>query len=155
YVYRDGSDGFHAPGYFATPVRKAYDVQLGTGNRGLVLAQQDPLAHQTTIGYDAFDLSPVRVTDPVNLEISATYNQRVLQPEQITDPNGNTTKVEYNPIGLLTKTWVKGKQANEGDAERPSVELAYDFRAFEQRGEPISVRTLRYEQHDTGPPLLR
>src|SRR5262249_50112736 len=33
----------------------------------------------------------------------------------------------------------------------PSVELTYDFRAFEQRAEPISVRTLRYERHDTDP----
>src|SRR5262249_8416047 len=140
-----------ATGYFATTVRKANDVQQGTGTRGMVLAQQDPLDHETTIEYDPFELLPVKVTDPLKLEVSATYNKRLLQPEEVTDPNGNTATVEYNPIGLLAKTWIRGKPANEGDSQRPSVELTYDFRAFEQRAEPISVRTLRYERHDTDP----
>ncbi len=158
YVYRDGSDGFHAPGYFATTARKAYDFQLGAGNRGIVRDQQDPLGHEMTIDYDAFELMPVKVTDPIGLEVSAVHNKRLLQPEQVTDPNGNTTTVEYNPIGLLTKTWVRGKQAGEGDSQRPGSELTYDLLAFEQRAEPISVRTLRYEHHDsdlTVPQALR
>lgn len=158
YVYRDGSDGFHAPGYLATTVRRAYDFQRVTGSRGMVRAQQDPLGHETTVDYDAFELLPVKVIDPVGLEVAATYSKRLLQPEVVTDPNGNTTTVEYNPIGLLAKTWIRGKQVGEGDSQRPGVELTYDFLAFEQRREPISVRTLRYEHHDTDltiPPALR
>ncbi len=151
YLYADGADGFHAAGYFATTAQKAYDVQRGTGTRGLVLARRDPLGHETSVDYDAFDFLPVQVTDPVDLAVSATYDYQSFQPKQITDSNGNTAVMEYNPLGLLARTWVKGKQANEGDFQRPSVELAYYFRTFEQRAEPISVRTLRYERHDTDP----
>jgi RHS repeat-associated protein len=151
YVYEDGADGFHAAGYFTTTVCKAYDFQLGPGGLGLALTQRDPLSHETTIEYDSFKLMPVKVTDPVNLEMSAAYNYRVLQPATVTDPNGNKTMMEYSPIGLPVKTWVKARQAGEGDQLRPSVELTYDFLAFEQRAEPISVRTLRYERHDSDP----
>ena len=148
YLYNDGTDGFHAPGYFAATVRKANDIQRGIGARGLVVAQRDPLGYETAIQYDRFELLPLKITDPVHLEVAASYNYRLLQPEQVTDPNGNSTVAAYSPIGLLAKTWVKGKAANEGDAVRPSVELTYDFLAFEKSGEPMSVRTLRYEHHD-------
>jgi RHS repeat-associated protein len=148
YIYRDGTDGFHATGYFANTTRKVYDFQRGSGSRGMARAQRDPLGHETTIDYDPFDLLPLKVRDPVGLEVSGTYNYRLLQPRQVTDSNGNTTTAEYNPIGLLAKTWVRGKQANEGDSQRPSVKLSYDFLAFERGVGPISVRTLRYERHD-------
>jgi RHS repeat-associated protein len=149
FVYNDGSDGWHAAGYFAATQRRAYDVQLGTGTRGLVAAQRDPLGHDSAVRYDAYDLLPVKVTDPLKLEVSTTPNYRVLQPEVVTDPNGNTSRVAFNPIGLVEKVWVHGKTASEGDALRPSVALSYDFLAFERSGQPISVRTLRYERHDT------
>jgi RHS repeat-associated protein len=158
HVYNDGTDGSHQAGYFATTARKAYDFQRGTGTRGMVLAQLDQLGHETDIDYDQFELMPVKATDPIGLEISATYNYRVLQPEQMIDPNGNQTTIEYNPVGLLTKSWIQGKEADEGDQTRPSIELRYDFLAYRNSAlinptdpKPIFVRTVRYERHDTDP----
>src|SRR5262249_45515622 len=148
-AYNNGSDGWHAEGYFAATQRRGYDVQLGTGTRGLVAIQRDPLGHDATITYDVYELLPLKVTDPLQLAISATPNYRVLQPEVVTDPNRNSSRVAFNPIGLVEKMWVWGKTANEGDRLRPSVELTYDFLAFERSGQPISVRSLRYERHDT------
>jgi hypothetical protein len=75
----------------------------------------------------------------------------VLQSEVVTDPNGNTSRVHFNPIGLVEQIWVRDKSGGEGDAQHPSVEMSYDFLAFERSGQPICVRTLRHERHDTDP----
>jgi hypothetical protein len=151
FAYNDGSDGWHVAGYFAATQRRAYDVQLGTGTRGLVATQRDPLGRDSTITYDSYDLLPLKVTDPLKLEISTTSNYRVLQSEVVTDPNGNTSRVHFNPIGLVEQIWVRDKSGGEGDAQHPSVEMSYDFLAFERSGQPICVRTLRHERHDTDP----
>jgi RHS repeat-associated protein len=151
FVYSAGTDAWHAAGYFADVQRNATDVQLGTGTRGLLAAARDPLGRERTITYDAFALMPVKVTDALQLEVSARPNYRVLAPDQVTDPNHNTTRVTYSPIGLVERVWMSGKDASEGDALRPSVEMSYDFLAFERAGQPIVVRTLRYEHHDSDP----
>jgi len=127
--------------------------------KGLLIAQRDPLDHETTIDYDAFNVLPTTVTDPLKLQTKATYNYRVMQPKQMTDPNGNVTEFGFSAIGLLTETWVKGKvSGNEGDRARPSTKLFYDFLAYRKsvaidpaHPQPINVRTLRAIRHDSDP----
>lgn len=145
--------------YFVATERRYYDFQSGDGSaRGLVLAMRDPLGleatRDTTIAYDAYDLLPKTVTDPAGLITSATYDYRVLQPRQVTDPNGNQSNFTFSPLGLLTETWVKGNpQKVEGDRQRPSTRLEYDFLAFDHSPPnhrlPIFVRTIRHTHHDT------
>jgi RHS repeat-associated protein len=145
--------------YFVATERRRYDFQSGDGSdRGLVLAMRDPLGleatRDTTIAYDAYDLLPTKVTDPAGLTTTAAYDYRVLQPGQVTDPNGNQSEFRFSPLGLLTETWVKGKPANaEGDRQRPSTRLEYDFLAFDHsppdQRQPIFVRTIRHTHHDT------
>ena len=52
-----------------------------------------------------------------------------MQPFRVTEPNGNYSEVDFSPMGLVTATWVKGKNS-EGDQIAPSSRLEYDFLAF-------------------------
>jgi len=150
YHLHDGSDGLHQPGYYVETAQ-ALDVQLPLvdSNRGLLMVTRNPLGRETTIDYDVFALMPILVTDPVGLTTSAEYDYRVMQPFQVTDPNGNVTEFTFTPLGLLRETFVRGTEPTEGDSQLPSVRLEYAFLAFVTDGQPISVRTIAREHHDT------
>jgi RHS repeat-associated protein len=152
YTYRPGGAEYQQ-GYFASTERRRYDFHEdpeGTG-RGLIRVNRDPLGRDTTIAYDElYELQPKEVTDPVGLKTTAEYDYRVLQPGEVIDPNGNRTRFTFTPLGLLQDTWVLSKPTNnEGDEQRPSVRMEYDFLAFIERGQPISVRSIRQIHHDT------
>jgi RHS repeat-associated protein len=149
YTKKMKSSGY-VPGYYVRSQQKKYDFQAG-GNanyRGLVVATRDALDHESTITNYSYDLLPVLLKDPLGLEIKADYNYRVLQPFRVTEPNGNFSEVEFSSMGLVTASWVKGKNG-EGDQTRPSTRLEYDFLAFKDRGNPIVVHTMRRIHHDT------
>ena len=150
----------NSEGYFAVAASKRYDFHNATGTgRGLVLAQRNPLGHESTIAYDAYQLLPTQVTGPTGLTTKAKYDYRVLQPKRVIDPNGNITEVAYSATGLVTHTWVRGKEGrNEGDRLQASVRMEYRLRDFydskrtdPDHPQPISVRTIRRVHHDTDP----
>ncbi|RCJ42356.1 hypothetical protein A6770_35100 [Nostoc minutum NIES-26] len=163
YVFKSGGAEF-AEGYFIIAEQWQYDFQETVGkNRGLVTAMRDPLGRETgiqrdkretSIQYDRYDLLPTKATDPVGLTTAAEYDYRVLQPKRVTDANANQTEFRFTPLGLLKKTWVKGKpDQTEGDRDRPSIRMKYEFLAFEnspiENRQPIFVRSLRQTHHDT------
>ena len=151
YTYQPG-EGEYRQGYFAATERRRYDFHDDPeGKGGLVKFKRDPLGRDTTIAYDEpYRLLPKEVTDPAGLRTRADYDYRVLQPGEVTDPNGNHTRFTFTPLGLLKDTWVLGKPTNnEGDRQRPSVKMEYDFLAFVDRGQPVSVRTIQQVHHDT------
>jgi RHS repeat-associated protein len=160
YVYHPGGAGSeYATGYFVTTAQQRYDCQSspdGQG-RGLLLATRDPLGRETTITYDAFALLPMRVTDPAGLTTEASYDYQVLQPREVIDANGNRSAFAFTPLGLLEHTAIMGKVGeNIGDTlDVPGSRLVYDFLAFAERGQPISVRTIKrvHHVHDTDVPL--
>lgn len=162
YVYH--SDGDYATGYFATTERRHYDFHQDDNNKkcGLLMATKDPLGHETTISYRKddevlYDLLPTKVTNPVGLTIETNYDYRVLQPRLVTDPNNNRTAYGFTPLGLLKHTAVMGAkdqpigdwigESDNGPLYEPSTILQYYFLAFQERGQPISVRTIRREYH--------
>src|SRR5260370_13705837 len=117
--YPAGPDPVDARGFFVA-AGKQYDFQTKTAatQRGLTIAQRDPLGRDTLIAYDSFDLLPVLVTDPAGLETTAAYDYRLLQPSQVTDPNGNQSLFAFTPLGMLDATWVRGAKPGEGDQKR-------------------------------------
>jgi len=164
YTFRPAATPEFSSGYFVTSDRRRYDFHddaNGLG-RGLIVNRRDPLDADTLIAYDSpYELLPTavrQITDrtlPVKenvLVTTASHNYRVLQPAQVTDPNDNTIEFTFSPLGLTTETWVRGKgdpQNPEGDLQQPSTMLAYDFRAFLDRQEPIVVRTVTRAHHDS------
>src|SRR5262249_54725597 len=103
----------------------------------------------TTVDYDAYDLVPIINTDSVGLRTQAEYDYRVMQPRLVTDPNGNRTALTFTPVGLMDSKAFMGK-TNEpiGDSnEMPGTRLVYDFLGFVNRGEPISIHTVRRVHH--------
>lgn len=152
YVYQPGGPRSpYATGYFVVMERRRYDCQStpdGQG-RGLLLATRDPLGRETAVIYDAYDLFPTRVIDPAGLTMQARHDYRALQPREVTDPNGNCSVFAFTPLGLLKSTTVMGKVgANLGDTpDAPGFQLVYDFMAFVERRQPISVRTVQRVHH--------
>ena len=149
YVFADGSD-HRTRGYFAHASRVAFDFQVpGLPRRGLPVAMRDPLGNDTTIAYDR--PYPLQVTDAVGLTTSAEHDYRVLQPRMVTDANGNRGAVSFSPLGLVTATAVIGKEGEPaGDTlEAPGGRLEYDFFAFDNRQQPVFVRSVVREHHVT------
>ncbi len=151
YTFHVG-DALYTAGYYAMTERRRYDFHAPDGQgHGLVIAQRDALGRDTTIEFDApYHVLPVRVTDPIGLTTTAGYNYRAMQPALVADPNGNQTEFRFSPMGLLTETWVRGNPNRvEGDRQRPSARMEYDFLAFENDRRPIFVKTIRHVHHDT------
>ncbi|WP_460223211.1 toxin TcdB middle/N-terminal domain-containing protein [Paraburkholderia terrae] len=146
-----GPDPEDKRGFFTQSERRRYDFQAGDANangRGLVYIQRDPLGRDIRIDYDNFELLGIRIADAANLITEAQYDYRLLQPGEVTDPNGNRCTFTFSPLGLLQSSFIQGK-AGGGDQQRPSVQLEYDFLAFDAAAQPISVRTIRQTHHDT------
>ncbi len=154
-----GADAEDATGYFVATERRRYDCQTSPDGRGrgLLTVIRDPLGRDATISYDPYDLFPVEVTGPTGLTTRASYDYRVMQPAAVIDPNGNRTACSFTPLGLLERTAAMGKMGeNEGDTlETPATRLVYDFLAFAEAGQPVSVRTIRRVHHsnDSDVPL--
>src|SRR6185369_7118767 len=123
-------------------------------SRGLRLALRPALGadgqRDTTVEYDGFGLFPVRVTDPAGLATTVVMDYRAWQPRTSTDPNGTTMRFAFAPSGRLAASWITGS-AGDGDRDAPGVTLAYDLRAFADRGEPVSVHTT-HRVHADGEP---
>lgn len=166
YHWYDGTDGVHLRGYYVIAERKKFDFHTANaGKRGLPYALLDPLArdknlnasfdgHITEIAYDKYGLLPIKATQKLSayqpgLSTEAEYNYRALQPWKVTDPNGNLSRFDYAPLGLLTASWQSGKSNTEGDQTRPSSQLEYDFQNFRNSGDPIWVKTIQHIHHDT------
>ena len=85
----------------------------------------------------------------------ASYDYRVLQPKLRLDPNGNATEYEFTPLGLLSRSFVRGKHGT-GDLKAPSVTMTYDFQAFIEservdaaNPRPIYVHSKRRTHYDS------
>jgi RHS repeat-associated protein len=147
YADRDvpGSPG----GFYTTASRSRYDVHDPARTpRGLLIESLDPMGARSINGYDQHDLLTTQLTDAAGLTIGAVHDYRVLMPQQLTDVNGNTTSVLFSPLGLVTATFVRGRNG-EGDRDLPSSSVSYDLLAFAERGTPASVRTVRRVHHDS------
>lgn len=161
--YRWLASAEHTPGYFASTGAKRYDFQTAAEPpRGLVLAQRNPLGHETTIAYDHYHLLPTEVAAPNpdrKLITRAEYDYRVLQPKRVIDPNGNETRMDFSPSGLVQAIWASGNLAKmEGDRKEPSTRFEYQLRAFHDskradpaHPQPVYARAIQRLFHDTDP----
>jgi RHS repeat-associated protein len=133
-------------GWFAATERRRLDVHGTKGGRGIVKVTCDPLGHQTRYDHE-FDLLVTEIVEEtagVNLVTTATYDHRVLQPHEVTGPNGEHTLYAHSPLGLLASMAELGRPDEHGDTpEQPGIRLVYDHLAFAERGQPMSVRTIR------------
>ena len=161
YTWHDG-DAQTQRGWWVQTARRRFDVQApggpGGAGRGLIVATRPPLGtdageRDTTIRYDALGLFPVSVTDPLGLSVTAEPDYRAWKTRSSTDPNGTVTRFAFTPYGELAASWITGRDG-AGDQVEPGVTLHYDRRAFADRGEPTSVRSVRrvHADGDTGIP---
>jgi RHS repeat-associated protein len=150
-----------AHGYWAASERCEYDFQgvSGTG-RGLKVASMDALGRKSQVSFESpYDVLPLAATDAARLVTRASNDYRVVGPREVSDPNGNRTSYAYTPLGLLASVAVMGKEGEAvGDTDAlPGTRYGYDFGAFRERGQPISVRTIGRVHHASSaiPPPAR
>jgi RHS repeat-associated protein len=149
YVYYTGAagSGYHA-GFYATSERRQYDFQRQNESTcGLVRVQRDALGRDTTIDYDAYGLLPIRVTNAAKLTQEASYDERVLRPSRVVDANNNVTLYRYTPLGLVATVTRLGKEHEAAWADKPTQIFAYDLRAYEETGQPLSATTASRERY--------
>ena len=160
YTYFDGAGNTaHLSGYYATGDKLRYDTQtVGVPQRGMVLAKRDVYDNETNIEYDDYHLLPISVTDPGGMSVSSLIDYRLLAPWQLTDPNENVTRTAFNALGLVTKIAVCGKVDSQGNTQGdtlavPGTTFTYNFFAFMDDADPISVRKSVREHHINAPYL--
>nr|WP_320190734.1 SpvB/TcaC N-terminal domain-containing protein [uncultured Desulfobacter sp.] len=136
----------HVNGYYADTLRRRLSP------RGLPEAMEDALGNRASISYDEpYALLPIEVSDPLGMKTTATYNYRLLQPKTLVEPNGNSTHVEYSPIGLPAKQYINGQdEAGNtigGTADKPEMAFTHNFLNFKKTGKPVFVHTIRRVHH--------
>lgn len=109
----------------------------------------DAFGNQAFVEWDEFGLLVTEARDALQNTIVSTNDYRVLAPREIRDPNLNRTEVEFDALGMVVKTAVKGKvRSTDGDTlADPTMRLEYDLLAFQERGEPTFVHTYAREKH--------
>jgi len=160
FVTRAADAGYHrrepaegspvAGGWYVASLCQAYDFQGDEFSpRGLVRRRRDPLGAETHVRYDRHQLLPRKTTDPAGLVTRVHNDLRVLKPLRLRDVNGNRSGARYTPLGRVEAQWVAGRKGETvGDTpDRPSTRYVYDYTAFDERGEPVSVRTIRHAHH--------
>ncbi len=158
YVYKTANSNYPITGWYAPSEKMKYDFQDGGVQNpvGLMLESKNPFDNLSSIEYDDYQMFPVKATDALGLETLAEYDYRVMQTDKVTDPNENISVFDFSPLGLLKATAVIGK-GTQGDYKSslggfydryaPSVEMEYDFFAFQNEGNPVWVKTIQREQH--------
>ena len=147
------SNGMYEAGSYADTKCTKFDFQdaASTLKRGVVVAMQDALEHETLITPDAYWLLPVDLKDAVGLTTKAVYNYRTLQPSIVTDPNDNKTNLRFNAIGLVHKLWLISNDNQGGSETKPELEYSYDLLHFEHthtaKPQPVYVRTIARIYH--------
>ncbi len=77
----------------------------------------DPFENTTTVTYDSHNLLPVESRDALGNTIRCQNDYRVLQPREVTDANGNRTIAEFDALGMVVGTALRGKQGEQlGDS---------------------------------------
>jgi RHS repeat-associated protein len=125
----DGDD------YYRHAVRMAWRAN------GLAAGSLDPNGHETTAAYDAaFELFPVRLTDPLGHPTTIERGMLPFQIAAMVDANGNRTELTYDPTTLPESRSVMGKfvgGAWQGDPpDHPTEAYEYDLDAS-----PIRITT--------------
>ena len=147
--YADGDVPGSPGGFYISTARRRLDVHDPTRvARGMSVAALDPLGSVSQITFDEHDFLPLESIDAAGLVVRAENDLRALQARQVTDINGNTAVVVFSPAGFVTAKFVSGKDG-DGDEMFPSRQMEYDLFAFEQRSEPVSVRSVSRTHHDS------
>lgn len=116
-----------------------------------IIEVHDILGNVTTLNYDADGLLLESAVDPLDNTVTAENDYRVLAPVLVTDPNGNRQAFAFDPLGMVVKTAVMGKEADDdGDTlEDPTVEFEYQLDQWAEE-EPVYVHTKARETHGPG-----
>jgi len=107
----------------------------------------------TQLTYDAYNLTPLTVTDPYSNVVTADIDYRLMAPWQTTDPNGNRQQVAFDVLGMVNKVAVMGKTSESlGDTlTDPTQKLSYDLFNWMNNQQPNFVKTEARETHqDSG-----
>lgn len=70
-------------------------------NFGLLTAEADARDKVTSYGYDAFNLYPVTVTNPLTQETKLLYDYATGKVTEKADPNGNVFQTTYDSLGRV------------------------------------------------------
>jgi RHS repeat-associated protein len=157
-----GVGGPYQDGYYIDTLRVERDFQAAGQaphglaawpRRGVVVASQNALGHETATLPDPWWFLVEKLTDTAGLTTTAAIDYRLCQPGRVTDPNGNDVFMEYTALGLPARAWtVSRDQTHGGTRDKPDASFSYDFDAYRRTRDgpapqPISVRATKRVWH--------
>jgi RHS repeat-associated protein len=116
---------------WAQASRAEYDAN------GRGISFYDPLDHLTTTAYTPAAGGPVTstaVTNPMGWTTTTSFEPGHGTPTSIVDFNGKSTTAQYDPLGRLTKVWLRNRSTGN-----PDLQYAYTL----SNTAPNSVQTLK------------
>jgi RHS repeat-associated protein len=158
YCYPDLSGNVTAKAI--TPATQV-DVDFAKSNFYLPVVFEDSTGHLTKIFYDSHKLIMNLAVDALDNETRVeAVNYRILSPTLMRDVNDNLSGVRFDALGLVTHTFVMGKEGEfTGDSmdtgsselsanDQPTSSMEYDFRYFATGGVlPNRIKTSVRENH--------
>jgi YD repeat-containing protein len=73
-------------------------TSIGYSPQGLPTVTTDPRGYQTTISYDAYNLYPASITNPLNQVVVKQYDYSAGKEKQVTDANSFTHTISYDGL---------------------------------------------------------
>jgi RHS repeat-associated protein len=160
---------FNDDNYWIASGTQMYDA----ANFYQVTGMTDPFGFTTQIVYDSnYHFFVQKTIDALNNESGVEgFNFRILSSYLMKDMNDNRNGVRMNELGMVTSTFVMGKEGeNKGDLfdtasveasenDRPSQLLEYDVFRYANTGKPNFIKktiqeTHHYESLQTGKPVI-
>ena len=147
YIYARSAD--IPPGLLRGYRASAYDFHMtaACGSRGLPVCRVTHSAGDTTVAYDALPSASRAGDGRSGAHDRREHDYRVLQPRWSPMPTA-TGELGFSPLGFCTATAGARQGECEGDLDNPG-RLRYDFFAFVNGGQPVFVRTIGCQHHDT------
>lgn len=121
YVQLDGDGSWWEPTgrIFYAPHECSARAELEEAARHFFLPRRyiDPFGFATVVTFDAHDLMPVEVLDPVGNILIAEIDYRIPSLRRLTDSNRNRMEIAFDALGMVAGTAVMGKHGQRaGDS---------------------------------------
>ncbi|OGZ93112.1 MAG: hypothetical protein A2549_00380 [Candidatus Staskawiczbacteria bacterium RIFOXYD2_FULL_37_10] len=106
-------------------------------NNGLVKTETDPMGNVTEYFYDAYDMYPEVVTNPLSQSAYYVYDYGIGKPKQITDANGNIFKNYFDGLGRILR-------AEQPDETNPAVLVIKTSYIYNNASQAVSIQKTDY-----------
>ncbi len=116
---------------------KYIDTERTYNSYGLVTSEKDPRDKETTYSYDAYNLYPITVTNPLSQATSYEYDYSLGKAKRTIDSNGRSYYTDYDGLDRVIAE-------RQPDAANPNTSVTKTAYAYTDTPNATRVKTSNY-----------